>query len=36
MAAFVVNFGMKPSDYYGLTWAERTAIIVAWNKSQKR
>lgn len=36
MAMFVVNLKMAPTEYYRLTWAERGAIIAAWNKSQKR
>lgn len=32
MAMFVVNFGLTPQQYYGLTLAERNAIVEAANK----
>ena len=36
MASFVVAFNFSPQDYYGMTVAERNAIIRAHEKAHKR
>ena len=36
MAQFVVHLKMSPEEYYRLTFAERNAIVAAWNKANKR
>lgn len=35
MAAFVVNFGWTPADYWAMTGHERQAIIEAFNAAHR-
>lgn len=36
MARFVVHLHIPPAEYYALTWAQRTAIVNAWEDANKR
>lgn len=35
MAQFVVHVGLQPSEYWGLTWIERNAIMTEHNRKTK-
>jgi len=36
MASFVVAFNFSPQDYYGMTLAERNAIITAHTRANRK